>query len=204
MALENFKKLRDKRKNNILDAIVRSIKTYGFDKLSIQEIAEEADISRGSFYNYFVDKNDAVYTLIQARITTFLDLFKESIMNCNGRLFDGTKQICEHVKRTLEKDVYVEIAKNFKEFVDIGIKIMQSKEFENAINELLDWLLANTEEGKSIIKDRAKMMVVLELLINLLQSVTIRTAIEANYTINDNYKTFEYKLNIIKNGIVNM
>ena len=204
MALENFKKLRDKRKNNILDAIVRSIKTYGFDKLSIQEIAEEADISRGSFYNYFIDKNDAVYTLIQARITTFLDLFKESIMNCNGRLFDGTKQICEHVKRTLEKDVYVEIAKNFKEFVDIGIKIMQSKEFENAINELLDWLLANTEEGKSIIKDRAKMMVVLELLINLLQSVTIRTAIEANYTINDNYKTFEYKLNIIKNGIVNM
>ena len=204
MALENFKKLRDKRKNNILDAIVRSIKTYGFDKLSIQEIAEEADISRGSFYNYFIDKNDAVYTLIQARITTFLDLFKESIMNCNGRLFDGTKQICEHVKRTLEKDVYVEIAKNFKEFVDIGIKIMQSKEFENAINELLDWLLANTEEGKSIIKDRAKMMVVLELLINLLQSVTIRTAMEANYTINDNYKTFEYKLNIIKNGIVNM
>ena len=204
MALENFKQLRDKRKNNILDAIERSIKTYGFDKLSIQEIAEEADISRGSFYNYFIDKNDAVYTLIQARITTFLDLFKESIMNCNGRLFDGTKQICEHVKRTLEKDVYVEIAKNFKEFVDIGIKIMQSKEFENAINELLDWLLANTEEGKSIIKDRAKMMVVLELLINLLQSVTIRTAIEANYTINDNYKTFEYKLNIIKNGIVNM
>ncbi len=204
MALENFKKLRDKRKNNILDAIERSIKTYGFDKLSIQEIAEEADISRGSFYNYFIDKNDAVYTLIQARITTFLDLFKESIMNCNGRLFDGTKQICEHVKRTLEKDVYVEIAKNFKEFVDIGIKIMQSKEFENAINELLDWLLTNTEEGKSIIKDRTKMMVVLELLINLLQSVTIRTAIEANYTINDNYKTFEYKLNIIKNGIVNM
>ena len=204
MALENFKQLRDKRKNNILDAIERSIKTYGFDKLSIQEIAEEADISRGSFYNYFIDKNDAVYTLIQARITTFLDLFKESIMNCNGRLFDGMKQICEHVKRTLEKDVYVEIAKNFKEFVDIGIKIMQSKEFENAINELLDWLLANTEEGKSIIKDRAKMMVVLELLINLLQSVTIRTAIEANYTINDNYKTFEYKLNIIKNGIVNM
>ena len=42
----------------LLDAAEKLIAQKGFDRVTIDEIAETADLAKGTFYNYFDDKNE--------------------------------------------------------------------------------------------------------------------------------------------------
>lgn len=52
----------------ILDAAVRVLTTSGYAQMSTNRIAEEADVSVGSLYRYFADK-DEVFEELRARAT---------------------------------------------------------------------------------------------------------------------------------------
>ncbi|MBR1454494.1 MAG: TetR/AcrR family transcriptional regulator, partial [Lachnospiraceae bacterium] len=144
MALDFFYTLNEKKKTRILDAIEKCMQTSEYEKLSINDIAEEADISRGSFYNYFVDKNDAVETLVREKISYISDVFKSSIINNNYSLFDGIYFGYFQIKDTLQKNIFMTIINNLKFFIDTGIKIAYSKEYEGEFAKNIDWLIENT------------------------------------------------------------
>ena len=98
MALDHFYTIKDKKKINILGAIERCMQKFDYDELSINDIVTEADISRGSFYNYFYDKSDAVETLVKEKTKIIFSIFKECIIENDGRLLDGAFFICICIK----------------------------------------------------------------------------------------------------------
>lgn len=52
------------KRKEILDVAQRLVYTRGFDQMSIQDILDELQISKGAFYHYFASKGDLLEALI--------------------------------------------------------------------------------------------------------------------------------------------
>ena len=58
MPKQTFFNLPAEKRQRLLDAAQVEFRTYSFSEASISHIIERANISRGSFYQYFEDKAD--------------------------------------------------------------------------------------------------------------------------------------------------
>ena len=87
MPSSRFFKLPDEKRSKILRAVHSELAEFPVDELSINRIIHSAGISRGSFYQYFEDKNDLFLTLIDEIRDQFLDLFHDTLERSGGDLF---------------------------------------------------------------------------------------------------------------------
>ncbi len=58
MPKETFLKLPEEKKHKIIKAAKKEFERVPFEQTSIKNIANEAEIARGSFYQYFESKED--------------------------------------------------------------------------------------------------------------------------------------------------
>lgn len=58
-------------RERIMQATFETIQEYGFAGLSIQRIAEKADLSKSSFYHFFDDKDDLLLAFLDAMLEQF-------------------------------------------------------------------------------------------------------------------------------------
>ena len=58
MPKETFLKLPEEKKHKIMKAAKKEFERVPFEQTSIKNIANEAEIARGSFYQYFESKED--------------------------------------------------------------------------------------------------------------------------------------------------
>ena len=76
MPTQRFLKLKEEKKQVILDAAVHEFSRVPYSSASINQIIKEADISRGSFYTYFEDKDDLMRYILRG--------FRD---NCQKKIF---------------------------------------------------------------------------------------------------------------------
>lgn len=76
MPTQRFLKLKEEKKQAILKAAVHEFSRVPYSSASINQIIKEADISRGSFYTYFEDKDDLMRYILRG--------FRD---NCQERIF---------------------------------------------------------------------------------------------------------------------
>ena len=87
MPTKTFFNLPDYKREKLMDAIRTELSRTSVDELSINKIIHTAEIPRGSFYQYFENKNDMLfYLLLDYRVTLF-DCARESLQNNGGDLF---------------------------------------------------------------------------------------------------------------------
>ena len=203
MALPNFDKLRPKKKEMLLQSIIDCLKVHDYDELTINDIVEEAEISRGSFYNYFIDKNDAITTLINSKLYALRDIFFNNIKQSNNSLFDGTLKTYEEIENYLANEIFSSIIKNIHYIRDIVTKIFYSERFGKDVEETVDWLINNTNEGKATLTDREKMLNVFGLILSLVLEV-LSCKVEMKGVEVFKYSNFKFKLDIIKRGTMSL
>ncbi|MDU1412286.1 MAG: TetR/AcrR family transcriptional regulator [Clostridium sp.] len=68
-----FFNLTEEKQKKILDAAKNEFITYSYYDASINRIIKESDISRGSFYMYFENKEDLFIFLMQKNMDTLLE-----------------------------------------------------------------------------------------------------------------------------------
>ena len=64
MASERFRNLPEEKKQRIIAAARDGLSRVPYDEVSINRIVKEAGIARGSFYEYFADKDDMIEYLM--------------------------------------------------------------------------------------------------------------------------------------------
>ena len=202
MALVSFYNLKDKKKDAILYAIFSCLRKTSYDNLSVNDIVLEADISRGSFYNYFIDKNDAIVTLVESKLKKYSDRYVEAIKASEYNLFEGTKKLYYEIKDILEDEINITFMRNMKFFMEIASQALHSENHKKNIKEFVDWLVENTNEGKTILKEYNRMRNIIDLLLTLImESIFIQMQFKDDKEVTT--KNFNFKLDIIKNGIKN-
>lgn len=81
MPKQTFFNLGDKKQQRIIDAAMEEFAAHPYSKTSINRIIEQADISKGSFYQYFNNKKDLYKYLIDLFAKRKMEFLNEKIEN---------------------------------------------------------------------------------------------------------------------------
>lgn len=87
MPSERFYRLPDEKKQLIRRAAIREFARVPIDKVSINKIIKDADISRGSFYTYFADKWDVLSYIFEDWQAGMRRFCRESLEKNNGNVW---------------------------------------------------------------------------------------------------------------------
>ncbi|NBH71248.1 TetR/AcrR family transcriptional regulator [Clostridiaceae bacterium] len=96
MPTERFNRLPEAKKQAIREAALKEFARVPFDKASINQIIRNADISRGSFYTYFVDKQDVVKFLLKDTFEQMEDICKKELHRNGGDYFAMVEMMFEY------------------------------------------------------------------------------------------------------------
>jgi len=78
----------DKRKI-LIEALVKEFSRVPLYDASVSNIVKSANIPRGSFYQYFEDKEDAYFYLLNEQVAKSKEKFILCLLKYNGDLFDA-------------------------------------------------------------------------------------------------------------------
>ena len=67
------------KREQMLEAAVDKFAQYGAESTTMQEIAQEAGVGKGTLYRYFDNKEDLISSLIETGITELIDQVQEAV-----------------------------------------------------------------------------------------------------------------------------
>jgi len=112
MPTERFLRLPDHKKEAIQNAAIEEFARVPFEKASINKIIQHANISRGSFYTYFEDKQD-VLSYIFDRVHQKANEFMEETLTANGGDYFATWELfLDFTLSMFENKKFFDLAKN--------------------------------------------------------------------------------------------
>lgn len=103
MPTERFYRLPKAKKQVIRQAAIKEFARVPFEKASINQIIQNADISRGSFYTYFEDKQDVVRYIFEDNARQMQECCERELDKNDGNLFDMLEWLFEFTIRKLEE-----------------------------------------------------------------------------------------------------
>lgn len=74
--MDGFERRRELKKKDILEAALELFMKYGVQKVSIAEIAKEANVSQVTIYNYFDSKNNLIHRVFKFYVDQIWDEMK--------------------------------------------------------------------------------------------------------------------------------
>lgn len=160
MPKTTFYNLSEDKKQKIEKAIKTEFTKHPATKVSISNIIEEAGIPRGSFYQYFEDKEDALKYIIEKFIETEHKEIKELLVKNDGDIFTTSIDIFEYIvqknsdieKRKLCTNIIEELKnENTNMFENFKPRDKLKIHQENLIN-VEDIILEDKEDLKYILK----------------------------------------------------
>jgi len=95
-------------RREIIDAAVHVFANKGFSHATLEEIAQEAEFSKGALYLYFSNKEDLLYSIIMDKVSSFKQFMWDLLIGKES----FRKELCDLFKRNAEfafkeKDFFV-------------------------------------------------------------------------------------------------
>ena len=87
MPKETFLKLSNEKQQKVLDAAKKEFARVPIENVSIKNIVEDADIARGSFYQYFESKEDLLIYILRENSEKLNTKLKDKVKETNGDIF---------------------------------------------------------------------------------------------------------------------
>ena len=142
MPSKTFQNLAVSKQESLLKAAHNEFTRALLTEASINRIIKEANISRGSFYMYFEDKEDIYFYLLEKNRIQFTNDATKIFNNCEGDLIIGFSKLFDYLSSTclaeenklFFKNVLMNI--NFKNEYPIFAK-HRPESIEQGLNELI-------------------------------------------------------------------
>lgn len=200
MATERFYNLKPKKKHILVDSILSCVQNADIESLSIVDIANELEISRGTIYTYFKDKHDAIYTMFYYKMQDFIDGFKEIITNNKGDFFKSVNDGFSELTEFFTRGRYFKVFKNILQITDLNSFTIYAKNMISDFRRVYAWIFDNSNLKSLGVKDVKQTKSLTELVFSLYVSMLSRLAYDIDV---DSVKSdFRYKLSIIEKGIM--
>ena len=193
MPRQTFNNLPEDKKKKILEAAKNEFSRVSVEEASINNIVNEANIARGSFYQYFESKEDLLLFMVNEASEKVKKMVDKKIKE-NGDIFetfiffyDKTIKTCKNSK---DKEFYKTIFTNLK----ANDNIILGKAKEDIYNSLIE----NADISK--LKNKEDLIILIDMLNALTRWTIIQSFMGKNQTeIRNKYlKQIEY----IKYGIL--
>lgn len=102
MPKQTYLNLDKEKKDRLIEACLEEFSNYTFTDASINRIIKNADISRGSFYQYFEDKEDCYMEILSIIAQEKYELFKDVVQDESQSVFDDYINMLKQVRVWME------------------------------------------------------------------------------------------------------
>lgn len=103
MPSQTFFNLDYSKQKKLLDAAKQEFCKVPYTEVSINKIIQTAEISRGSFYTYFVDKNDLFAYILELNKKVLSKMTREVIVSCHGDMRESFLQLFDLFIKKIEE-----------------------------------------------------------------------------------------------------
>lgn len=110
MPTERFYHLPEGKKRLIREAAVQEFSRVPLEKASINKIVKNADISRGSFYTYFCDKEDALQYIFEDFVEQVQLFCRRTISQVEGDFWKLLERLLEYVLDICDRNKMITLA----------------------------------------------------------------------------------------------
>ena len=197
MPTKTFFNLKEDKRQRVERALMHEFGKGSFEQASITNIVNEAKIPRGSFYQYFVDKKDAVTYLIQKFVLLEHKKVHEALIENSGDIFKTALRIYDYRTEQAFLNFDIGLAKNIlEELRKNNINIFENKDVLVKEESLKKYI--NTDNLK--INSEEDLYYFIRILTAIVRSVTMEVFSE-RISKEDGRKMLEKELEIIKKGI---
>jgi AcrR family transcriptional regulator len=97
MPTSTFFHLQEGKKEKIINAIKDELSRVSFDEASINQIVHAAEIPRGSFYQYFIDKDDMLGFILLDYRKMLIKEIRSKLRSNNGNIFITFSDIVDFI-----------------------------------------------------------------------------------------------------------
>lgn len=112
MPTQTFFNLPEDKQQRLLDAASAEFSRVPFNSASINNIIKLAEISRGSFYQYFDDKEDLYYYFFGTLKKDSRELLEDCLKEADGDIFLGYKLYFPKMYKMITEEKHAEFFKN--------------------------------------------------------------------------------------------
>lgn len=201
MPKATFFNLPQDKKDNLLAAVEKEFSRVPLYEASISNIVKTANIPRGSFYQYFEDKDDVYFYLLNKQIRKKRNQFLSCLAEYDGNLFDATTHIFElsiddhpereelHFLKNTFLNMTHEIEKNFSRIFNVNSSEDQFKDISSLINK--DILNVNNNEELHHLMQMISMVIFHNLIEKYAHNLTFEQAMN----------NFSTQMDLLKHGI---
>lgn len=170
---ETFHKLPVEKRNSILNAIKKEFSRVPIEEISVNRIVEESKIAKGSFYQYFKDKNDAIIYILKEFIYSKKQEIKRIIKVNNGDVFKSAIIVFDSIVSDKQDSEDINFIKNAVHGIaSKGINLMDIKD-ETCIESCDISILECIDISRYNINGMKEIKAMLELIIRSLGTAVI-------------------------------
>ena len=193
-----FEKLKAKKKQLIINSVQDCLERQDISTLSVKDIADEAEISRGTFYTYFADIKDCVFTLIVFYLNQFFEALKIATKQNNGDFFKTVDEQYKFIMDFLSNERCITIIKNIGSTMNFKMAIEYYNDLNRYSEDIYNWFLLETDIGV-VLKDRYKIFSFMTLLNNIIVTSIIELSMGVNRR--DIDRETGFKLELLANSV---
>ncbi len=201
MPTELFFAIASDKRNRIITASLKEFSNNLYQEASINQIIQEADISRGSFYKYFEDKDDLYFFIINQIISTTAHTFLTDYLKSQPvDVFSVFKALFEYNLSLVSNGKYKAFFENL--YLSMNYKLQQKLKliFDKIRNELLEEQLSNIMNTTGYEKKYfLELMNIVELINRDLLMIKIANHLEDQNIL----ETYHIRMQILRGGDLN-
>lgn len=204
MPTKTFFNLSEEKKQRLLDAALKEFSRVPVSEASINNIVKTAGIARGSFYQYFNDKEDLYFYFIGILRQDSRNLLYDNFKKAKGNLFEGYKmyfpKLLKWVMNERNKNIYRHMFLNMNYRTTKEVSPETSKKPEQSRKYHIDSLKEIADLERLQLDDEEDFYLLIKFITSLLNQ-TIGEGFANEESQQTMCKTFNKKINWLENGV---
>lgn len=201
MPKQTFFNLPETKRKNLMDAIKQEFSRAPLFEASIANIVKLANIPRGSFYQYFEDKEDAFYYLLSEQTEAIQKRFSAFLEERKGDLYQAVIDLFAYTLEEISRKNEIHFLKNAFIYITHEVEDIFTNVFSDDMsNGRYQFLHQQIDKEKLNMQNDNDLYHIIQ----IVTSVTLRNFVEkyANgYSNEEAVKNFTRDMNLLKIGL---
>jgi AcrR family transcriptional regulator len=201
MPSNTFYNLSEEKKQRIFNAIYLELKRVPLPEMSINRIIKSAEIPRGSFYQYFKNKDDAFDFFVDESSKKIKENVIKRISSAHGDIFELCETVFDEIICTAKDREWKDINQHIVPYVNFNKLEPISRYIENMEREKRLEACSSLGIGNFYIKDEDELMDIIGVIEAVFQS-GIREIISGLEESEEIKRKFSRRLSVIKRAVL--
>ena len=196
MVKQTFLNLSIDKQNRVLEAAKKEFSTYALNKASVANIIKDADIPRGSFYQYFNDLEDIFYYVLDTHSKEIRKRLTDNLVKYKGDIIKSFADLYQFILNKVSSEKEKDYFKNIFLYMDYKTEKMFLPNLEDNLNEIVQ--LVNIDMLN--INSRLQVIYIIEIIEALMMHNLVQI-FQRSLSKEKNLEIFLKELFLLKDGI---